>query len=575
MGGGARSQKQEREQLVRSLRGSGSSWVEVAEALRGRYRVNARVAFRYAHGWSQRRAADEWNKRWPDELKTFKNFSYWESWPGPTGHAPTFDNLSKLAELYECAASDLLVDLPNFRHLDTVDSTNPDVDKKRLVLPGERTLDAGTGGSTKEDRHAGEARADTSSAPSQNGNGLVLPTGQEVLGSLVSAGGAELAGGLAGPLLYLAFLSTPAQAAPIEWREQLREQLRTFLREWANTMDRREHLRLLGWVATAVAASHITSLDTDEQERLSKVIFAPSRVDAQAIDHIETMLRHCKRQEDALGSRMVLETVLAQRHLIHDLLDECPAEVRPRLLSVYSDMSTSIGYYFFELNDLGSARYYCEQARVAAHEAGNADLGIYALCELSYFASWQGKAPVSIDLAAAAESLLSKTDDPLMRVAVAQRAATAYAAAGEYKACMVELERAQDSLRSAGQVSVESPLYFYNEGYLISHRSECLLRLGKPQEAAVSASAGLILYDTSFVDGYAVCMLHLGNAHLQADEIDEAARVIGEGALLAAKTRSARLTSEITAARCRLQPWHKTTAVKELDERLRVWGFGR
>ncbi len=45
---------------------------------------------------------------------------------------------------------------------------------------------------------AQELRADTGSSPSQNGNGLVLPTSQEVLGSLVSAVGAELAGGLAG-----------------------------------------------------------------------------------------------------------------------------------------------------------------------------------------------------------------------------------------------------------------------------------------------------------------------------------------------------------------------------------------
>lgn len=91
-----------------------------------------------------------------------------------------------------------------------------------------------------------------------------------------------------------------------------------------------------------------------------------------------------------------------------------------------------------------------------------------------------------------------------MRVGVAQRAATAHATDGQYKVCMMELEKAQDGLASAGQVSVESSLYFYNEGYLTSHRSECLLRLGKPQEAAASASAGLGLYDTSFVDGDAV-----------------------------------------------------------------------
>ena len=117
------SPKQQREQLMRSLRAQGKSWVEVAEALRQRFRVNARVALRYAHGWSQRQAADEWNKRWPDELKTFKMFSYWEMWPSSTGHAPSFDNLSKLAELYECVVSDLLADLPDFRNRDAATLT--------------------------------------------------------------------------------------------------------------------------------------------------------------------------------------------------------------------------------------------------------------------------------------------------------------------------------------------------------------------------------------------------------------------------------------------------------------------
>jgi tetratricopeptide (TPR) repeat protein len=179
-----------------------------------------------------------------------------------------------------------------------------------------------------------------------------------------------------------------------------------------------------------------------------------------------------------------------------------------------------------------------------------------------------------IDLAASAANLLNKTDDPLMRVGVAQRAATAYATDGQYKACMVKLERAHDSLVSAGQVSVESPLYFYNEGYLISHRSECLLRLGKPQDAAASASAGLMLYDKSFVDGYAVCTLHLGNARLQAGEIDEATRIISGAASLAAQTHSARLVKELRIIRGRMQPWEDTQAVRELDERLAGVGFG-
>lgn len=63
---------------------------------------------RLAHGWGQADVADRWNRRWPDEPKTFKNFSYWENWPSETGHMPSLTTLNRLAELYECSVSDLL-----------------------------------------------------------------------------------------------------------------------------------------------------------------------------------------------------------------------------------------------------------------------------------------------------------------------------------------------------------------------------------------------------------------------------------------------------------------------------------
>ena len=422
--------------------------------------------------------------------------------------------------------------------------------------------------------HAQTLRATATPSEAQNGHGLVLPTGQEVLGSLVAAVGAELAGGLAGPLLYLTFLSTPAQAVPIEGREQLREQLRTFLRGWANTVERREHLRLLGWMAAVVAASPILSLDSEEQERLAKVIAAPSRVDEQAIDHIETILQDCKRQNDALGPHAVLHTVMAQRELVDSLLDECPDELRPRLLSVYSSMSSSIGSYFFNLDDVASAMHYKDQARETAQEARNIELAIYALCTMSFQASWQGKAHAGIDFAAAARSLATKTGDPLLRACVAVEFAIAYAVDGQHKECMTEFDRALAGLAlPAGQRSPESPVYWFHEGLVASHQSECLLRLGKPAEAAASAERGLKLFDSSFVGDLAFCMLNLGTARLRTGEVEEAARVIGEGALLATKHRSARLTGEIRTARGCLQPWHNMPAVRELDERLRGWGL--
>ncbi len=108
---------------------------------------------------------------------------------------------------------------------------------------------------------------------------------------------------------------------------------------------------------------------------------------------------------------------------------------------------------------------------------------------------------------------------------------------------------------------------------IASHQGACLLKLGKPAEAAASAERGLQLFDSSFVGSMAFCTLRLGMARLMSGEAEEAARVVGDAAVLATKNRSARLTGEVTSARGHMQPWQDTAAVKELDERLTAYGL--
>ncbi len=531
-----RSLKRQREQLVFSLRASGASWVEVAAALQQRYRVNARVALRYAHGWSQRRAADEWNRRWPDELKTFKTFSYWEQWPSSTGHAPTFDNLSKLAELYECAVSDVLVDLPDFRHLDT--ATGPSLgntaEKTPAALPNERRLDGETRVSAQCNRGEWDA---------------------------------------------LSPLALPRDAATLVWRLQevdfaeLVQVIVMWMQQLNPSVSRRELLSKLSAACTAAAVAPLFDvLNPDEHERLMRVMQGPEKFDLSTLHYCERIIINLRQQGDVLGPQLTLHSAIGHRQIVQQLAQSAPETFQQRTVSAYAELTQLVGWLCFNMGDYHSAQHYYDDARSAAHKAQNIELVTYILCTMSQLATWQGEPRVGIDHALAAAGWADQAHSPLARAYAADVAVQAYSADNQPDKCRETLDREYAALQAT---RTDEPAaawwYFYDESFYWRTEGECALKLQQPDVAMTALDKSLTLADPANPHCRAFRLLFQAEARIQQAEVTEASSIVADVARLTAGNGSQRVAQRITDVRALLAPWQRTKAVRELDERLAVY----
>ncbi len=110
--------------LSDSLRTQGQTWAQIAKRIVCDEHVNIRVAFRLAHGMSQREVAARWSEEFPTEAgaasMSDKIISYWETWP-QSGYEPSLKSLKRLARIYQCNVGDLIDD-GDFSHLDTASS---------------------------------------------------------------------------------------------------------------------------------------------------------------------------------------------------------------------------------------------------------------------------------------------------------------------------------------------------------------------------------------------------------------------------------------------------------------------
>lgn len=349
----------------------------------------------------------------------------------------------------------------------------------------------------------------------------------------------------------------------------LAEEIVKMITRLARQMGRRDAVRVVFGALAVAGLSGV--VDVDDFERMALAVGSPQRVDARVVESFAIALTQFKRQQRTLGPSAVVGAVVAQYDVVQGLLaGGCPEGLTRPLLTVQSDMAREIGSYQIDLGNQDAAQRYLQEARRAGHDAQNRACSARAAAVMSHLAFLRGEMHTAKDMAAVARSLAAGTSDSQLKAESEQYTASAFALDGQHGRCMAAHERAIQLLSGGTGSTPNSLAHFVDETWLTTKQTVCLVKLDRPRAAVDAASNALARLDRQpgrrNVQLHAFAKVRLGAALVLSEEVDEAARVLGDVASVAGV--NPRLAVELRDARAGMRQWERTRAVKTLDEQL-------
>ena len=542
-----RSLKQIQAQLSDQMRATDHSWAQIAREFQTRFHVNARVAMRQARGWTQPEAAERWNRRWPEDPKTFKNFSYWEAWPSSTGYAPSLEVLDRMARLYECSVADLLSDLDDYgarrrpafsqvREPGPAGGNVPGPPPPGPLMPG-----------PPPPRQAPQPYAPAAAAPTPEVRfdpyfgALPVPPARDELG--------------ANPGELLTSMNAVAMSSAVRISSLMEPP------DGGNSLSRRSALLNLSSLFAVAAAAPLAG---------EAVPPTPAgRVDSAMVENTGLIVGGLRQQNAALGPSATLQTGLAVRAMMESVVKDAPAGLTSRAWVVYGDLAHLLGWMMFNMGQDDAARFYYDDARRAAYQADDYELAANILAAQAHLSMSAGDHQTAIDHAQAAEEAAKRSPSRHAKAYAADMTARVYASAGQGARSLAALERERRQMQRIDWAEPAAERWgFYGPSFYWARESECHLLLGHPVEAADAGALAQQRFNPAYLHNNATALARRAQAQVQFGDVPAACRALAEAARMATLAGSVRLSTEMGRAREQLKPYDGEPIVRALDARL-------
>jgi tetratricopeptide (TPR) repeat protein len=230
-----------------------------------------------------------------------------------------------------------------------------------------------------------------------------------------------------------------------------------------------------------------------------------------------------------------------------------------------------VGWAYYDTNQHGLAqRYYIAGLR-AAHTADDRRLGAHILGSMAYQTARQGRPAEAVTLVDTAIAGTRGWQTPALLAELDIRKAYAFATLGDASACMGTISRARTHVEEGASDDDPPYLYWVRPAEITTGAGDCLLQLGRTDQAAALINQGIAMFDAPFVRDRQISMTQLADALARPGkqhDLDGAVTLGMQSLELGKGLDSTRGLDHLRNLYRRLRTHDKVPAVREFLERM-------